>query len=69
MFAILGYFVSKRSLAALALAISLFIIATILTVISAVMLNLTPSIGGIVVRIFLFIPMFQAISAMHQPRS
>ncbi len=66
-FAILGYFVSRRSLAALILAIILFIIATILTVISAVMLNLTPSVGGIIVRIFLFIPMFQAIGAMRQP--
>jgi hypothetical protein len=67
-FLLLGFLVRGRSVVALAVAVVLFIASGIwsFVVISQTMTRGTPPIGGIVMRIFLLIPMIQGFGALRE---
>lgn len=70
-YAVLARFVRQRSLVALAVAVALFVLDGILILGTAARAGGTPPVGGVVVRLFLLIPMlrgFSAIRALNQPR-
>lgn len=63
-FLILAFFVQRKSLVALILAISLFALDGLLTVYLAVTQGHAPGTGGLIARGFLLIPMIQGIGAI-----
>jgi hypothetical protein len=64
-YGILGYFVRKRSLSALIIAIALFALDGVLSIVLAAEQGLQPSGGGIVTRIILLIPMIRGVPAIQ----
>ena len=62
---VLGFFARRRSAVALIIAILLFAVDGVLGVVFAVSAGASPSIGGILVRAFLLIPMVQGVGAMR----
>jgi len=64
-FLLLGFFVKKRSLIALILAIVIFALDGILGLVFSVMAGVEPGIGGLLARVFLIIPMVQGIPAIR----
>ncbi len=65
---VLSIFIKKRSIAALALATGLFILDTVLTLVLPIQGGANPPTAGIVLRIFLMIPLFRAFPAMRALR-
>jgi lipopolysaccharide export LptBFGC system permease protein LptF len=65
-FLILGFFVQRKSNVALILAIVILILDALLGLYLSVSRGYTPSIGGILVRIVLIIPMIQGVGAINQ---
>lgn len=65
-FGILGYFVMRRSLVALIIAIVLFAVDGIFTFSAAASQTGTPPIGAVLVRVFLLIGMIQGVPAIKQ---
>jgi MFS family permease len=63
---VLGYFVTRRSMAALGLAIGLFALDGILSLVIVAQQGGRPSVGGIVFRVFLIIPMVKGFSAIRE---
>jgi hypothetical protein len=63
-YGLLAYFVGKRSIIALGLAVGLFGLDTVLVLASMVQAGGRPGVGGIVMRIFLFLPMVQGFGAI-----
>lgn len=61
----LAIFIKKRSMVALALAVGLFVLDTVLTLVLPIQGGAKPPTAGIVLRIFLMIPLFQAFPAMR----
>jgi hypothetical protein len=65
-FAILGYFVrARRSAIALALAVGLFALDGLITLVGAFGSGHTPPVGGLVARFFLFVPMVRGFGAIR----
>lgn len=64
-FLVLAFFIQRKSMVALVLAIAIFTLDSIAGIILSVMQGYEPSIGGIILRIFLLIPMIQAIGALR----
>ncbi len=65
-FLILGFFVQRRSLIALGLAITLYIIDGLLSVALTIHGSGNPSVAGIIMHVLLVIPMIQAIAAIRE---
>jgi len=65
LFAVLGYFTMRRSVAALVLAIVLFALDAILGVALAAGAGATPNVAGIVFRVLLIWPMAQGVGAIR----
>ncbi len=66
LFFALGFFVQRKSNLALILAILLFALDGILAFFLVALQGNSPSIGGLMVRIFLLIPMIQGVGAIKQ---
>ncbi len=64
-FLVLAFFIQRKSMVALVLAIAIFTLDSIAGIVLSVMQGYEPSIGGIILRIFLLIPMIQAIGALR----
>ncbi len=64
-FLVLGFFVKGKSQLALVLAVVVFVVDGILSIVFATMAGVTPSAGGILARIFLIVPMIQGIPAIR----
>ena len=67
-FLVLGFFVKKRSLIALILAIVVFALDGILGLVLSVMAGVEPGIGGLFARVILIIPMIQGVPAIRDLR-
>ena len=64
-FLVLGYFVQRRSVVALVMAIAVFALDGILGFVTAASQGYSPSVVGIIARIFLLVPMVQGIGAIQ----
>lgn len=64
LFAVLAWFVGKRSKVALGIALALFILDTVLSLVVMMKMSGRPNAGGVVVRIFLMMPMFRGFGAI-----
>jgi hypothetical protein len=64
-FLFLGFFVKKRSLIALILAIVIFALDGILGLVFSVMAGMEPGVTGLIARVFLIIPMVQGVPAIR----
>ena len=68
-FLVLAYFVNRRSLVALALAVMLFALDTVVSIVVLTQATNSPPVGGVVVRFFLFVPLIQAFGAIRKLKS
>lgn len=68
-FLALGFFVQRKSTVALILAIVIFALDGILGIVFAASQGYNPGTGGILVRIFLLIPMVQGVGAIKALKS
>ena len=66
---VLGYFTSRRSLAALVIAIALFAVDTVLGLVLTVSAGSTPSIANLLIRILLLVNMAQGLGALRNVKS
>ena len=64
-FLVAGFFVKRRSLAALVVAIVILALDGIVGIIGTIAMDLSPSVSGLVMRVFLLIPMIQGISGIR----
>ena len=64
-FLVAGFFVKRRSLAALVVAIVILALDGIVGIIGTIAMDLNPSVSGLVMRVFLLIPMIQGISGIR----
>ncbi len=63
-FLVLGFFVQRKSTIALILAIIIFALDGILGCVLSAVAGSTPSVGGLLVRIILLVPMIQGVGAI-----
>lgn len=67
-FAVLGFFVKRRSMVALGAAVGLFLLDGILAVVLVAEEGGRPPVGGIIARLFLMVPMIQGFGAIRALR-
>ncbi len=63
---VLGFFTMKRSRIALGLAMLLFVIGGVMTIVAATAAGGTPPVGGIIFRVLLLTAMWRGFKAMGQ---
>ncbi len=67
-YGVLAFFVRRRSLVALALAIGLFVLDGAFMLVAAARAGGSPPVGGLVARIFFLIPMLRGLGAIRELR-
>jgi hypothetical protein len=65
-YGVLAFFVRRRSLVALGLAVALFVVDGVLLLLGAAQAGGTPAVGGLVARVFFLLPMLRGFSAIRE---